>query len=91
MLAQVSIIIILISERIKGEYMKNKAAIELAKLRAKSLTKERREEIARNAGKIRWDKKKRIENLKNKIKNICNKMNKEEVLKLLKSLINEYK
>jgi len=40
---------------------KNKAAQELGRkggaARAKSLTKEKRAEIARNAAKVRWDKK----------------------------------
>lgn len=35
---------------------KNKAAQELARLRAKSLTPERRKEIASKGGKARWEK-----------------------------------
>ena len=38
---------------------KNKAAQSLARLRAKSLTKERRKEIATKAAKARWDKRKK--------------------------------
>lgn len=38
---------------------KNKAAQELARLRAKSLTPERRKEIGRNAIRARWDKAKK--------------------------------
>ena len=40
-------------------FKKNKAAQALAKLRAKSLTKERRKEIATKAAKARWDKRKK--------------------------------
>ena len=36
--------------------MKNKAAQALARLRAKSLTPERRREIARMGGKAKWEK-----------------------------------
>lgn len=35
---------------------KNRSAQNLAKLRAKSLTPERRKEISKNALKVRWDK-----------------------------------
>jgi hypothetical protein len=38
---------------------KNKAAQALARLRAKSLTPERRKEIAKKAAKTRWNKKPR--------------------------------
>jgi hypothetical protein len=49
----------------KSTPSKNKAAQELARLRAKSLTPERRKEIARKAIKARWDRDKK-ENPKEK-------------------------